>query len=86
MTPRQRETFPPVTLSPIGGLGCRHLRVYRESPRRALEDQLLVHAADSTISAGKTKGAFLPRLWYSTSSKPPRCIAQCLHWLMLPIS
>src|SRR5262249_6996171 len=25
------------------------------------------------------------RLWYSTLSKPCRCIAQCLHWLMLPI-
>jgi hypothetical protein len=37
------------------------------------------------MSAGKTKGAFLPRLWYCTRSKPPRCIAQCLHWLMLPI-
>src|SRR5215813_4303905 len=33
----------------------------------------------------RTKGAFPPRLWYSTSSKPPRGIAQCLHWLMLPI-
>src|SRR5262249_21649105 len=31
------------------------------------------------------KAVFLLRLWYPTSSKPCRCIAQCLHWLMLPI-
>jgi hypothetical protein len=31
MTPRQRETFPPVTLRQIRGHGCRNLLVYCES-------------------------------------------------------
>jgi hypothetical protein len=31
MTPRQRETFPPVTLGQIRGHGCRNLLVYCES-------------------------------------------------------
>jgi hypothetical protein len=31
MTPRRRETFPPVTLGQIRGHGCRNLLVYCES-------------------------------------------------------
>jgi hypothetical protein len=31
MTPRQRETFPPVTLGHIRGHGCRNLVVYCHS-------------------------------------------------------
>src|SRR5215472_4756530 len=31
MTPRERETFPPVTLGQIRGHGCRNLLVYCES-------------------------------------------------------
>jgi hypothetical protein len=31
MTPRRRETFPPVTLGHIRGHGCRNLLVYCES-------------------------------------------------------
>ena len=32
MMARERETFPPVTLGQIRGLGCRNLLVYCESP------------------------------------------------------
>jgi hypothetical protein len=31
MTPRQRQTFPPVTLGQIRGHGCRNLLVYCDS-------------------------------------------------------